>query len=46
MVYKVFYLKIFGGTVKNENVSNQVLTEELQKPIIIKLYKQKVYSAR
>ena len=34
MVYKCFDKKPSGGTVKNENISNKELAEELQKPII------------
>ena len=35
MVYKLFdKKKTLGGTVKNENISNKELTEELQKTII------------
>ena len=33
-----------GGAVKNENMSNQELVEELHKPIIRKFEKRKVYS--
>ena len=33
-----------GGTIKNENISNEELSEELQKPIIRKLKKRKVHS--
>ena len=36
--------KTSGGTVKNENMSNQELVEELHKPIIRKFEKQKVQS--
>ena len=32
------------SAVKNENISNKELSEELQKPIIRKLKKRKVYS--
>ena len=34
MVYKFFDKKTFGGTVKNEIISNKELAEELHKPII------------
>ena len=47
MVYKFFDKKTFGSGVKNESVSNQRpsdLTEELNKPIIGKFEKRKVYS--
>ena len=33
------------GTVKNENISNKELAEELFKPIIKKIGKRKVYSS-
>ena len=41
MVYKFFDKKTSGGTVKNENISNKELAEELQKPIIKYSRKQK-----
>ena len=44
MAYKFFDKKTSGGTVKNENVSNKELAEELHKPIIRKLNKRKLYS--
>ena len=34
MAYNFFDKKTSGGTVKNENISNKELAEELQKPII------------
>ena len=34
-----------GGTVKNDIISNKVLAEELDKPIIKKFEKRKVHSA-
>ena len=34
--YKVFDIKIAGGAVKNENMSNKELAEQLHKPIIRK----------
>ena len=43
MVYKLFGKKTSGVTVKNENISNKELAEELQKPIIRKFKKRKVY---
>ena len=43
MVYKFFDKKTSGVTVKNENISNKELAEELQKPIIRKFKKRKVY---
>ena len=36
MVYKFFDKKSSGETVKNENISNKELAEELFKPIIKK----------
>ena len=52
MNYKFFDKKSSGGAatlankspVKNENMSNKELAEELHKPIIRKSYKRKVYS--
>ena len=44
MAYNFFDKKTSGGTVKNENISNKELAEELQKPIIRKFEKRKVYS--
>ena len=38
-----FGKKTSGVTVKNENISNKELAEELQKPIIRKFKKRKVY---
>ena len=43
MVYYFFDKKASGGAVKNENISNQELAEELQKPVIRKLEKRKEY---
>ena len=37
--------KTSGCGIKNENISNKELAEELHKPIIIKLKKRKVYSS-
>ena len=45
MVYKFFDKKTAGGAVKNENMSDQQLAEELHKPIIIKFKKRKLYSS-
>ena len=45
MVYKFFDKKTSGGTVKNENISNKELAEELHKPIIKKFKKRKVHSS-
>ena len=42
LVYK--FLIISGGNVKNENVSNNELAAELDKPIIRNLRKRKVHS--
>ena len=41
VVYKFFDKKLLG--IKNENITNQELTEELQKPITRKFRKRKVY---
>ena len=40
-----FYIKTSGQTIKNENISNKELPEELHKPIITKLQKRKVHSS-
>ena len=45
MVYKFCDNKTSGGAVKNENISNQNLAEELHKAIIRKSEKRKVYSS-
>ena len=42
MVYKSFDKKTSGGAVKNKNMPNQELAEELHKPIIINFEKRKV----
>ena len=42
MVYKSFDKKTSGGAVKNKNMLNQELAEELHKPIIINFEKRKV----
>ena len=44
MVYKFFDEKTSGSGIKNENISNKELAEELQKPIIRKFNKRKVHS--
>ena len=44
MVYKYFDKKISGGTIKNVNISNKELAEELHKPIIRKFEERKVHS--
>ena len=43
MVYKFFDKKASDGTVKNQNISNKELAEELHKPIIKKFDKRKVH---
>ena len=43
MVYNFFEKKPFHGTIKNENISNKQLAEELHKPIIRKFEKRKVH---
>ena len=45
MVYKFCDNKTSGGAVKNENISNQKLAEELHKAIIRKSEKRKVCSS-
>ena len=42
MVYKFFNKKASGSGIKNENISNTKLAEELHKPIIRKFNKRKV----
>ena len=44
VVYKCFDKKNSGGPVKNENISNKELAEEVDKPIIRKCNKRKVHS--
>ena len=44
MVYKCFDKKNFGNDTENENISSKKLAEELQKPIIRKFNKIKLYS--
>ena len=39
MVYKFFDKKASGSGIKNENISNKILSEELYKPIITKFKK-------
>ena len=51
MVYKCFAKKFalladksaFVGTIKNENISNKELSEELHKPVIKKFKKRKLH---
>ena len=45
MVYKFFDKKTSGSCIKNENISNKELAEELDKPIIKKFKKRKLHSA-
>ena len=45
MVYKFFEKKTAGGAVKNENISNKELAEELHKPVIRRFKRRKVYSS-
>ena len=44
MFYKFFDKKTSGKGIKNENISNKELVEELHKPIIRKFNKRKVHS--
>ena len=44
VVYIFFDKKTSDGTVKNENISNKELAEELHKPIIRESEKKKVHS--
>ena len=44
MVYKFFYKKSVGSGVKKLNDSSSMLDDELQKPVIKKFNKRKVYS--
>ena len=43
MVYNIFDKKASGSNIKNENMSNKELAEELHKPIIRKFKKRKVW---
>ena len=43
-VYKFFHKKTSGSGIKNKNISNKELAEELQKLIIRKFNKRKVHS--
>ena len=45
MVYLFFDRKTVGGAVKNENMSNQEVAEELHNIIIREFQKRKVYSS-
>ena len=42
MVYKFFDKKTSGSGIKNENISNKELAEDLHKPIIRKFNKRNV----
>ena len=44
LFHKFFDKRTSSRTVKNENISNKELAEELQKPIIKKFNKRKVHS--
>ena len=44
MLHNFFDKKASGGTIKNGNISNKELAEELHKPIIRKSEKRKVHS--
>ena len=44
MVYKCFDKKTSGSSIKNKNISDKDLAEELNKPIIRKFKKRKVHS--
>ena len=44
MVYKFFFFFSSCSNIKNENILNKELFEELHKPIIRKLKKRKVHS--
>ena len=41
MVYKCFHKRSFGSGIKNENMSDQQLAQELRKPIIRKFNSRK-----
>ena len=45
MVYKFFDKKTADGAVRNENMSNKKLAEELYKPFIKKSEKRNVHSS-
>ena len=45
MVYKFFNKILSGGAVKNETMPSQQLAAELQKTIVTKFEKRKVYSS-
>ena len=43
MIYKFFYKTTSGGAIKNENMSNKELSEELHTPIIRNLRKESTF---
>ena len=45
VVHKLFDKKISGSCIKNENISNQELVEELHKPVTRKFQKGKLHSS-
>ena len=45
MIYKKKKKKTSGSAIKSEIMSNQKLAKELQRPIITKFEKRKVYSS-
>ena len=45
MVYKFFDKETAGSGIKNENISNKELAQELHKSIIRKFKKRKVHSS-
>ena len=45
MVYKLFDKKPSGSGIKNDNISNKELAEELHKSAIRKFKKRKVHSS-
>ena len=44
VVYKSLDIETYGSGIKNGNISNKELAEELHKPITRKVNKRKVYS--
>ena len=44
MIYKFFDKKTSGGSIKNENIPNKELAEDLHKPIIKKFKKREKYT--
>ena len=45
MFHKVFDKKASDGAIKNEDMSNKELAQELHKPIIKKFQKRKIQSS-